>query len=90
MDAEHGTMNGKAFLFNSSFSIHGSSFPIVRIVHRLTALTLSLRMILRLQSLGFESLKARMSMVDGHPYKVEVGGSNPSVPTKEGLENAES
>lgn len=22
-----------------------------------------------------------MSMVDGHPYKVEVGGSNPSVPT---------
>src|SRR5256714_279515 len=24
-----------------------------------------------------------MSMVDGHPYKVEVGGSNPSVPTKE-------
>ena len=27
-------------------------------------------------------LKARMSMVDGHPYKVEVGGSNPSVPTK--------
>jgi hypothetical protein len=21
-------------------------------------------------------------MVDGHPYKVEVGGSNPSVPTK--------
>ena len=24
-----------------------------------------------------------MSMVDGHPYKVEVGGSNPSVPTNE-------
>ena len=27
-------------------------------------------------------LQARMSMVDGFPYKEEVGGSNPSVPTK--------
>jgi hypothetical protein len=27
-------------------------------------------------------LKARTSMVDGFPYKEEVGGSNPSVPTK--------
>ena len=27
------------------------------------------------------SFQARMSTVDGHPYKVEVGGSNPSVPT---------
>ncbi len=26
-------------------------------------------------------VQARMSTVDGHPYKVEVGGSNPSVPT---------
>jgi hypothetical protein len=26
-------------------------------------------------------LKARTSMVDGFPYKEEVGGSNPSVPT---------
>jgi hypothetical protein len=24
-----------------------------------------------------------MSMVDGHPYKVEVVGSSPSVPTKD-------
>ena len=29
-----------------------------------------------------EEKQARMSMVDGHPYKVEVGGSNPSVPTR--------
>ena len=27
-------------------------------------------------------MKARTSMVDGFPYKEEVGGSNPSVPTK--------
>ena len=27
-------------------------------------------------------LKARMSTVDGLPYKEEVGGSNPSVPTR--------
>ena len=27
-------------------------------------------------------LKARTSMVDGFPYKEEVGGSSPSVPTK--------
>ena len=27
-------------------------------------------------------LQARTSMVDGFPYKEEVGGSNPSVPTK--------
>ena len=26
-------------------------------------------------------LEARMSMVDGFPYKEEVGGSSPSVPT---------
>ena len=26
-------------------------------------------------------LKARTSMVDGFPYKEEVGGSSPSVPT---------
>ena len=26
-------------------------------------------------------LQARTSMVDGFPYKEEVGGSNPSVPT---------
>jgi hypothetical protein len=26
--------------------------------------------------------KARTSMVDGFPYKEEVGGSSPSVPTK--------
>ena len=26
--------------------------------------------------------RARMSMVDGFPYKEEVGGSSPSVPTK--------
>ncbi len=28
-------------------------------------------------------LKARTSMVDGFPYKEEVGGSSPSVPTNE-------
>jgi hypothetical protein len=33
----------------------------------------------------FECLKARMSMVDGFPYKEEVGGSNPSVPTTRDL-----
>jgi hypothetical protein len=27
-------------------------------------------------------LEARTSMVDGFPYKEEVGGSSPSVPTK--------
>ena|SRR5690348_3929978 len=27
-------------------------------------------------------MKARTSMVDGFPYKEEVGGSSPSVPTK--------
>ncbi len=27
-------------------------------------------------------LQARTSMVDGFPYKEEVGGSSPSVPTK--------
>ncbi len=34
--------------------------------------------------LARRSPKARMSTVDGHPYKVEVGGSNPSVPTRQG------
>ena len=31
---------------------------------------------------GLVLVKARTSMVDGFPYKEEVGGSNPSVPTK--------
>ena len=31
---------------------------------------------------GSVVVKARTSMVDGFPYKEEVGGSNPSVPTK--------
>ena len=31
---------------------------------------------------GLVLLKARTSMVDGFPYKEEVGGSSPSVPTK--------
>src|SRR6185436_10532796 len=31
---------------------------------------------------GSVMVKARTSMVDGFPYKEEVGGSNPSVPTK--------
>ena len=30
---------------------------------------------------GSVRVKARTSMVDGFPYKEEVGGSNPSVPT---------
>jgi hypothetical protein len=30
---------------------------------------------------GRSGLQARTSMVDGFPYKEEVGGSNPSVPT---------
>jgi hypothetical protein len=34
--------------------------------------------------------KARTSMVDGFPYKEEVGGSNPSVPTKRNQFFAES
>ena len=33
-------------------------------------------------------MKARTSMVDGFPYKEEVGGSNPSVPTKEILKSS--
>ena len=35
-----------------------------------------------LVALIFEK-RARMSMVDGFPYKEEVGGSSPSAPTKE-------
>ena len=31
---------------------------------------------------GLVLSKARTSMVDGFPYKEEVGGSSPSVPTK--------
>lgn len=31
--------------------------------------------------LSIKILKARTSMVDGFPYKEEVGGSSPSVPT---------
>ena len=34
--------------------------------------------------------QARTSMVDGFPYKEEVGGSSPSVPTKRQLILAES
>jgi hypothetical protein len=30
----------------------------------------------------FGKSRARMSMVDGFPYKEEVGGSSPSAPTK--------
>ena len=30
---------------------------------------------------GLVLMKARTSMVDGFPYKEEVGGSSPSVPT---------
>ena len=30
-----------------------------------------------------ENAQARMSMVDGFPYKEEVGGSSPSVPTND-------
>ena len=37
------------------------------------------------RSLGMSvpELQARMSTVDGFPYKEEVGGSNPSVPTND-------
>jgi hypothetical protein len=35
----------------------------------------------RLAGMPVPGIEARMSMVDGFPYKEEVGGSNPSVPT---------
>ncbi len=35
----------------------------------------------RLAGMLVPGVEARMSMVDGFPYKEEVGGSNPSVPT---------
>jgi hypothetical protein len=48
----------------------------------LTGLPSSLRMTFACgQEFEKRLQQARMSMVDGHPYKVEVGGSNPSVPT---------
>jgi hypothetical protein len=54
----------------------------------LTVISASLSMTTRLLRANKDSrqgdpgLKARTSMVDGFPYKEEVGGSNPSVPTK--------
>ena len=45
-------------------------------------------MTLRLRQ-EIEHPQARMSTVDGFPYKEEVGGSNPSVPTK-GIEKLRS
>ena len=37
----------------------------------------------------FGKSRARMSMVDGFPYKEEVGGSSPSAPTKSRSQKSE-
>ena len=48
----------------------------------LTALLPSLSMTIRRDDdLWIRLCRARMSMVDGFPYKEEVGGSSPSAPT---------
>src|SRR5688500_13468999 len=66
-------------------------FKVVAISPTLLALTGSLRFFSmttrqRQMKLTFDLwirlCRARMSMVDGFPYKEEVGGSSPSAPTK--------